>query len=182
MRKLIFFAALIISSASFGQNIWTPSLGESAKNFSLKTVDGEKLSLNELLKSKPVVLVVLRGWPGYQCPICTKEVGTLISSATEFEKHHVSIFMVYPGPSKELTEHAKEFKQDFQFPENYYFTVDPDYSMINLYGLRWNAEKETSYPSTFVINRDGKIVYSKISHSHGDRSNTDEIIDALSKL
>lgn len=182
MRKLIFFVAMILSSVSFGQNRWTPALGQVAKDFSLKTVDDKTVSLNELLKSKPVILVVLRGWPGYQCPICTKQVGSLIASEDEFAKHQVSILMVYPGPSNELVEHAKEFKQEFQFPANYYFTIDPDYSMINSYGLRWDADKETAYPSTFVINQAGEIVYSKISHSHGDRSDAVDLIEVLSKL
>jgi len=182
MKKILFLVALILSTTAFAQNHLNLAVGENVIDFSLKTVNSESVNLNELLKSNPVILVVLRGWPGYQCPICTKQVGDLISSATEFEKHHVSILMVYPGPSKELTEHAKEFKQDFQFPANYYFAVDPDYSMINLYGLRWEANRETAYPSTFVINKDGKIVYSRISHSHGDRSNAGEIVDALNKL
>lgn len=64
-------------------------------------------------------------------------------------------------------------------PDNFYFTIDPDYSMINKYGLRWNAPKETAYPSTFVIDKSGKIVFSKISKTHGGRAKIDEILEAL---
>jgi alkyl hydroperoxide reductase subunit AhpC len=90
--------------------------------------------------------------------------------------------MVYPGPSKDLTDHANEFKEDFKFPPNFYFTIDPDYSMTNLYGLRWEAEKETAYPATIIIDKEGKIVYSLISRTHGGRSTTDGIIEVLNKL
>ena len=78
--------------------------------------------------------------------------------------------MVYPGPSEQMQEHAKEFSDDFNFPKNFYFTLDPEYSMINKYGLRWDAPKETAYPSTFVIGKNGEIVYSKISTTHGGRA------------
>ena len=32
------------------------------------------------------------------------------------------------------------------------------------------AQKETAYPSTFVINKNGEIVYSKTSTTHGGRA------------
>jgi len=54
--------------------------------------------------------------------------------------------------------------------------------MINKYGLRWEAPNETAYPSTFIINKKGEIVFSKISTTHGGRSNDEEIIEALGKL
>lgn len=181
MKKTIFLFCLILSVTAYSQNNWVPALGENAKDFSLKTVTNENINLKDLLRKQPVVLIVLRGWPGYQCPICTKQVGSLVASADEFAKHQVSVLMVYPGPAKGLIDHAKEFKEDFNFPPNFYFTMDLDYSMINLYGLRWEADRETAYPSTFIIDKEGKIVYSKISRSHGGRSTEEEILEVLDK-
>lgn len=34
----------------------------------------------------PVVLVVLRGYPGYQCPICTKQLAEFRGKVDEFNK------------------------------------------------------------------------------------------------
>ena len=90
--------------------------------------------------------------------------------------------MVYPGPSEELQNHAEEFSEGFRFPQNFYFTLDSDYFMINSYGLRWDAPKETAYPSTFVINKEGIIVYSKTSTTHGGRATNEEIFEALSAM
>lgn len=59
--------------------------------------------------------------------------------------------MVYPGPSIVLQKKADEFVEDFDFPEHFYFVLDPDYPMNNKYGVPWDALKETAYPSTFVI-------------------------------
>lgn len=173
---------MLFSSSVFSQgNEWT-KVGSKAQNFILKTVNGDKIQLNELYKNQPVVLVVLRGWPGYQCPICTRQVGSLVGDEDKFRNSKAAVLMVYPGPAEDLLAHAKEFSEDFNFPDNYYFTLDPDYSMINEYGLRWDAPRETAYPSTFVINKEGTIVFAKISTSHGDRATNDEIFGVLNIL
>lgn len=93
-----------------------------------------------------------------------------------------AVIMVCPGPAGNLKEHAKEFSEDFRFHENFYFTLDPDYTMINLYGLRWDAPKETAYPSSFVINKKGIIVFSKINSTHGGRASNEEIFEALNNM
>ena len=57
--------------------------------------------------------------------------------------------------------------------------LDPDYSFTQSYGLRWEAPKETAYPSTFVIDGKRKVLYAKVSKTHGDRSTPDEVLSAL---
>lgn len=182
MKRIILILLVLISGQAFAQNFENVAVGKNAFDFNLKTIQGNEIQLSEIFKSNPVVLVVLRGWPGYQCPICTRQVGSLVDNAGKFAEQGAVVIMVYPGPSDQLQEHAKEFTEDFKFPGNFYFTLDPDYSMINKYGLRWDATKETAYPSTFVVNKKGEIVYSKISTTHGSRANNDEILEALGKL
>ena len=181
-RKIFLMTLIFISIQSFAQNFENIAVGKKAPDFKLKTIQGSEIQLSDLLKNNPVVLVVLRGWPGYQCPICTKQVGGLISDADEFSELKTTVLMVYPGPSDDLQNHAKEFAEDFKFPDNFIFTIDPDYSMINQYGLRWDTPKETAYPSTYVINKNGEIVFSKISTTHGGRADNEEIFEALEKL
>ena len=182
MKSFITAILLILSIPVFSDEEGKVKIGDRALNFSLKTIHGHTVDLKDLYQEKPVVLVVLRGWPGYQCPICTRQVGGLVAEADNFARHGASVLMVYPGPSEELQQHANEFSHDFQFPDDFYFTLDPDYSMVNKYGLRWDAPKETAYPSTFVIDKSGKVVFAKVSNSHGDRSTPDEIFEALEKL
>ena len=179
MKPILLLLIAFISTTVFSQPKGTPSVGDERIDFSLSTVQGNEIQLSELNDENPVVLVVLRGWPGYQCPLCTRQVGGLVEAAAELAKHDAKILMVYPGPSEQLQEHAREFSEEFDFPENFYFALDPDYEMINIYGLRWNAPKETAYPSTFVIDKTGKVVYAKISQTHGDRAVMDEIFEAF---
>ena len=182
MKIFITAVVILISTSVFSQGSEWTKVGSKAQNFTLKTLNGDNIQLSELYKKQPVVLVVLRGWPGYQCPICTRQVGSLVADEGKFKDTGAAVLMVYPGPAEDLLAHAKEFSEDFKFPQNFYFTLDPDYSMINAYGLRWDAPRETAYPSTFVINKKGEIIFSKISNSHGGRATNEEIIDALGKL
>ena len=47
------------------------------------------------------------------------------------------------------------------------------------YQLRWDAPGETSYPSTFVLDRKGIVRFAKISRSHGDRTKAESILEAV---
>jgi peroxiredoxin Q/BCP len=156
-----------------------PKTGEKAPNFELKALDDTSVKLSSLLKKGPVVLVVLRGYPGYQCPICTVQVGALMKSSTQFEERKAQVVLVYPGPAEGLKQHADEFVTGKNMPKNFRLALDPDYALVKKYDLRWDAPNETSYPSTFVLDKKGKILYAKVSHSHGDRAQTDEILKAL---
>jgi peroxiredoxin len=182
MKKLVLILLVFISVNAFPQSFENVAVGKEAKDFKLKTIQGDEVQLKEVLKNNAAVLVVLRGWPGYQCPLCTKQVGGLIADADRFSELKAKVILIYPGPSDDLQNHANEFSGDFNFPENFYFTLDPDYSMINKYGLRWDAPKETAYPSTFVVSKSGEIVFSKVSTTHGGRSTNEEIFEALGKL
>jgi peroxiredoxin len=70
---------------------------------------------------------------------------------------------------------------DKKLPDHFDLVLDPDYEVTNLYGLRWDAPHETDYPSTFLINRQGTIFFSKIVEEHGARTSAAEILDALPK-
>jgi len=51
----------------------------------------------------------------------------------------------------------------------------PGLQVTNFYGVRWNAPKETAYPSTFVLDKDRVILFERTSHSHGDRTTASEV-------
>ena len=159
-----------------------PAVGDKAADFKLSDLDGKAVSLAEQLKSGPVVLVVLRGYPGYQCPICTKQFGELFSKAKKFDATGATVVFVYPGPATDLDKFAKDFVGSKAFPDNFKFVIDPDFKFTELYRLRWNSPNETAYPASFVIDDKGVIQFAKISHSHGDRASSGDLLDGLAKL
>jgi peroxiredoxin Q/BCP len=159
-----------------------PKMGDKAPDFSLKTLGDQTVRLSDLTAKTKVVLIVLRGWPGYQCPVCTAQVQDYISSAADLASANVRVVMVYPGPAPDLQAHAKEFLEDKQWPKQFLFAIDPDYTTTDAYGLWWNSPGETSYPSTFVIDRMGIVRFAKISHSHGNRTKAQDVLTELKSL
>ena len=165
--------------AAFAAN--PPKVGEAAPEFTLNTLDAKAVALKDLTAKQPVVLVVLRGWPGYQCPVCTKQVHDFVAKADEF-KGKATVLMVYPGPAAKLKEHAEEFLKNKDWPKEFQFVTDPDYTFTKAYGLRWEAAGETAYPSTFIVDKAGKLRFAKVSKDHGGRSNTAEVLKALADV
>lgn len=176
------FAGIAIASGVAVFAAGPPQVGEVAPDFTLNSLDGKKVTLSALVKKSPVALVVLRGYPGYQCPVCTAQVGELRANSAKFmAANNTQVVLVYPGPSAELQKRASEFVPGKDLPANFRLILDPDYTFVNRYGLRWNAPNETAYPSTFVIGKDRKIVFAKISQSHGGRAKSEEILAAIPK-
>ena len=161
-----------------------PKVGEQAPDFELKSSSGDIVSLKKLTTDSPVVLLVLRGWPGYQCPICSRQVGEFLAKNSEFEKAGVQLVLVYPGPIAKLSDHAKEFQEKgkWTFPKNVHYVTDPDYTFTNAWGIRWEAERETSYPSTFLISKSRRVEFAATSTTHGGRAGVAKVLEELAKL
>jgi len=157
----------------------SPVLGSKAPDFSLSTLDGKAVHLAELNVRGPVVVVQLRGWVGYQCPLCTKQVGDLVSRAAAFAAAGARVVLVYPGAADQLDANAKEFIAGKGFPDGFDFVTDPGLAFVSAWGLRWNAEGETAYPAAYVIDKQGIVKFAKVSDSHGGRASADEILAAL---
>jgi peroxiredoxin len=105
-----------------------------------------------------------------------------VNRAADFATAGVRVLLVYPGASADLGERAKEFlAKEAQLPDNIVLVTDPNFEVTNLYGLRWNEPGETAYPSTLLLDEDGRIRFAKISHSHGDRVTAQEVLDHLHK-
>ena len=135
------------------------------------------LRLADAMAKGPVVLVVLRGFPGYQCPMCNRQVQDFLRNAKSFGETRV--LMVYPGAGVDLAAKAKEFMNGKEFPANFELLLDPDYEFTKLYDLRWDKAGETAYPSTFIIDGKGVVTFAKVSRTHGDRATAAEVAAAL---
>ena len=161
-----------------------PKVGEKAPDFTLKTLDDQAVRLGELTAKGNVMLIVLRGWPGYQCPICDRQVQDFMKIKADFAEARSQIVFVYPGPAADLKAHAEEFKKwkGKEWPGEFLYVLDPDYTMVNAYGLRWDAPRETAYASTFVLDGKGTVRFAKTSRSHGDRTKAADVLAEVKKL
>jgi len=179
MVVVSFFVPTVAGRVAFdGQ---TPAVGQKAPDFTLAALDGSTVSLSAELARGPVVLILLRGWPGYQCPFCVRQFGEFLDAKADLEKAHARVLWIYPT-SDGNRAHAEAFVNNKDVPSNFRLMLDPDYGFTLRYGLRWNAPKETSYPSTFVIDRSGIVRFAEISREHGGRTDVASVLKALSGL
>lgn len=173
---------VVLSAVLFGTSLFAqpPAVGAKAPDFTLSTPTGKTVQMSKELHGHDLVLVVLRGFPGYQCPYCVRQVHDFVEHAAEFAAKKVEVLLVYPGPPAELDQHAKEFlAKQSDLPSNIVLVTDPDYKVTNAYALRWDAPHETAYPSTFILDKNRTILFEKISHSHGDRFSAQDSLNQL---
>ncbi len=161
-----------------------PKEGSILKDFTGVTMNGGTFQLSKEVEKGSVVIVMLRGFPGKQCPVCSTQVAGYIAKAKEFEdQRNTPVVFIYPGKVNNLNKRAKEFTAPLEekedLPNNFIFVIDSDYEITNHLGLRWNEANETAYPAAFVIDHDGYVQYSKVSDNHRGRATADEILEFL---
>jgi len=176
----VVLAAVVLLVFPVSAQAQTPDIGMKAPDFTLSTASGTPVQLSKLTEKGLVVLVFLRGYPGYNDPFCQQQVRDFLISWQPFATRNTQLVFVYPGPAKDIAEHAKKFLVDQdQLPENFHLVLDPDYTLTNLYDLRWKAEQETAYPATFLINSKGNIVYRKIGRTYSERTTAFGMLRAI---
>ena len=176
-RRLLPLCLILIAAAA--PTLAPPKVGDRAPALKLDTADGKPVDLSELEKAGPVVVVQLRGWVGYQCPLCTRQVGELVGHADDFRKANATVVLVYPGPADGLKQHADDFAAAKNLPENFRFVLDPGMAFVDAWHLRWTKAGETAYPATFVVDPAGTVRFAKVSHTHGGRATAEQVLAAV---
>jgi thioredoxin-dependent peroxiredoxin len=186
LRPVIVLAYLMMAAlwggGSLSAQAAPPKVGDKAPDFTLAQIDGRKLTLSSELGAGPVVLIVGRGWVGYQCPFCNRQFNDFVKAAKEVEAAGARVIWVYPGATEGVQDRASEFAKDRTFPPNFRFVLDPGYAFTLRYGLRWDAPNESAYPSTFVLDRQGIVRYALISKTHDGRATAADVVTELKKI
>ncbi|MDA7950236.1 MAG: peroxiredoxin family protein [Pirellulaceae bacterium] len=159
-----------------------PKVGDTAKDFTLKSTDDKEVTFSSLTKGGNVALVVLRGYPGYHCSICTRQFQQFLNEAENLKKAGIhKVVYIYPGDKKDLKEMAGEKLGKETLPASHQLLLDGDYHFTNLYNLRWDKEFETAYPATFVVNKENKVTFANVSKGHGGRVSPTTLIQAITE-
>jgi len=160
-----------------------PGVGQRAPDFELPLVGQKKfLSLRDEYRDGPVVVIVLRGYPGYQCPICKSQFNAVVNRAKALSSESKCVVLVYPGKADQLEKNSKRFLGSRKLPHPIKVVRDDDMQMVKEWGIRWEARNQTAYPATFVVDQNGRIAWKKISSTSAGRSTVEEILRELRKL
>jgi peroxiredoxin len=179
LRRLFPLPALLLA-VSLPSVAATPGVGQRAPDFTLSTPAGEQVSLSALTGKGSVVLVVLRGYPGYQCPFSQQQFLSYQQAAANFAAVGAEVIIVYPGTAgKDLASDANQMTGTAPLPANVHVVLDPNYLFTNQYGLRWEAPHQTAYPSTFLVSKNGTVIFAHTGHTSSDQTPTTDALAVI---
>ncbi len=206
MKTFFAFALLLASLAAWAQqpepekfgvaSDHIPSglkTGEKAPDFTEKTADGKSFNLYNKLKEGPVVLVFYRG---YWCPVCSRYLSAYQDSAQLIIDRGASFVAVTPETYEFVEKTREKTKAGFTilsdtdgkimeaFGVN--FRVTQDYQARIESGLHANIAKTNTQeeavlpvPATYIIDRDGFIVYRQFDLDYGKRASIKDMLANL---
>jgi peroxiredoxin len=178
-KRRLFLLPVLLLAVSLPSVAATPGVGQRAPDFTLSTPSGEQLTLSALNRGN-VVLIVLRGYPGYQCPFSQLQFQSYQQSAAQFAALGAQIVFVYPGiDNKNLADDAKQMIGTSTLPANVHVVLDPNYQFTNQYGLRWDASNQTAYPSTFLLARGRVVIFAHTGRTSSDQTSPTDALAAL---
>jgi peroxiredoxin len=170
-------------------------LGSIASDFRLPDVEGNMVSLSDLLLDGPVVVTFYRGgWCPY-CNIQLRAYQAALPQMAALGAHLVAISPQLPDQSlstaqaDELTFHvlsdvgnqtARRFGLVYALPEELRAARRSNNKALP--GINGDESWELPVPATYVIARDGRIVLAYIEVDYRKRLGPEAILDALRPL
>ena len=182
---------LFVGGVGTSTTLWAKeqplAVGDKAPDFELP-IQGrdDYLALSELIDDGPVVVIVLRGYPGYQCSHCKRQFNAFVNRANVLslllgEKPN-RVVLVYPGEKDGLEQRARQFIGTRRIPAPLVLVRDPDMEMVAEWGLRWDRRRETAYPAAYLIGPGRRVKWAEVSRSHGDRASVEDVVKAIKDL
>ncbi len=169
------------------------SVGVKAPDFQAIDADSVTFILAEAIKKGPVVLIFYRGqW----CPICNRHLAAVQDSLKLITDRGASVVAVSPQKPAYLEKMADKtgatfrllYDEGFAISDAYDVTFTPESWQLIRYNTGLNADLKESQsddsqrlpiPATYLINRDGMIVWRHFDPNYKNRSTVKDILDHL---
>jgi peroxiredoxin len=167
--------------------------GAKASSFELPDHNGNLVSSADLLSRGRLVLQFMRGrW----CPFCVAQMEAMSAVAAEIAAAGASIVAVSPQTTKQAffmhNQHklafpllvdshnqlARQFGLVYHVPEEQQALYSRTF--VNLPFINGDPSWELPIPATFVIDRDGVIVFASANEDYADRPEPLDILAAIS--
>ncbi|OLY92627.1 Peroxiredoxin [Cnuella takakiae] len=195
MKKIAaFFIALFAISISFAQG--KPEglfLNAKAPEFKLKDQSGAEVSLRDLRKKGPVVVMFYRG---YWCPYCNRQLRQFQDSLNMITEKGATLVAITPemagGVSKTVEKTGAVFPilsdVDMKMAKAYQVGFEVDERTLERYKkgavdlLENNGQKGKAYlpvPAVYIVNKEGSIVYRYFNDDYKKRVSVREILNEI---
>ena len=187
---VILFSTYNITSQIINEHL---EVGNQAPEIIGIDQNGLKINSTEILKNNKILMVFYRGnW----CPHCKKHLKSLQDHLNEFAKNGVYVLVVTPETVEKTKETQKKLKTTFSIVH------DKDNKIMNDYKVAFEVNKENvpnyfdaitkkiadynvknnnvlPVPATYLIGKDGKIIYVQYDPNYKSRSDFGEILESL---
>ena len=144
--------------------------GQQAPDFTLKDGDGGNWNLSDH-RGKTVVLLF---YPGDNTPVCTAQLCSVRDHWSEYQATGAEVV----GISTDTVESHQGFAEKHSLPLR--LLSDPDGAVSAKYDMKsWLPGR--SARGVVVIDKEGKIVYSKVQPLSLFRPKDDDVLEAIKK-
>lgn len=146
--------------------------------------EGNEVELSDVMTSDYLVLVITRGWYGGVCFYCASQTSRWARRFDELEPYNAQLVVIFPTETAEeapkLEELSKRIKRGVIPNESipYPILLDINLSSVDQLGIR----SELAKPSTYIIDRSGRVRFAYVGESIADRPTVDSVLKQLAKL
>ncbi|MAI35390.1 MAG: hypothetical protein CMM07_27445 [Rhodopirellula sp.] len=146
--------------------------------------EGKEVKLSDIMTEKYLVLVITRGWYGGVCFYCASQTSRWARRFEELEPYNAQLAVIFPTETVEEAVKIDELEKRIrkgQIPNEeipYPILLDINLSSVDQLGIRSDLAK----PSTYIIDREGRVRFAYVGESIADRPTVDSILKQLSKL
>lgn len=170
-------------------------IGAKAPSFELATQNGKRIASGDLLTKGRLILSFIRGrW----CPFCVAQMEAMSSIAAEIAAAGAALVAVSPQTEKQAffmhdqhklafpllvdahNQLARQFGLVYRVPEEQQALYSRTF--VNLPFANGDSSWELPIPATFVIDRDGTILFASADADYTERPEPLEILSAVASL
>ena len=171
------------------------AVGASAPRFELPDQDGKPVSSHELLSHDRLVICFFRGrW----CPFCVGQMEAMNSALSQIEKTGARLVAISPQTTKQgffmRDQHhlrfpllsdagnqvARQFGLVYRVPDEQKQVYSRTF--VNLPFLNGEASWELPIPATYILERDGRVLYASADPDYTRRPEPQEVVGLLDQF
>lgn len=171
------------------------NVGDKAPEITFTTAENKKETLASYYSKQAVVVIFYRG---YWCPVCNKHLTEFAQKAKEIEAAGAKLIAItsesYDNVAKTKEQTGanftiisdadgsirKAFDVNFKVTEDYQAMIQ-DKLKASIAETNANKQAELPVPATFIIDKNGKIVYKQFNPDYKVRASVEEILNNLPK-
>jgi peroxiredoxin len=168
-------------------------VGDKVEDFSAQNMNGDTITLNNLLEKGPLVIVFYRG---HWCPICNKHLKKLETNLERVYEKGAQLIAISPENSEFLKKTADKtnasftllYDEDYKISDQFKLTFRPDSITRAMYNnvlggdlkkAHSDESQQLPIPATYIIDKNGTVVWRQFNPDYKKRAKVEDIIENI---